>query len=75
MSYNIHEGGEHRDECEEGRDQELLEESQYEADAGKRADEYRRALAESRDDLILISKSCWDSVRKIDDLITKLESP
>jgi len=74
MSYNLNEDGDHRDECEEGRDQELLADSQYEADAGKRADEYRRALTETRDDLILISKYCWDSVRKIENLITKLES-
>ncbi len=74
MSYNLNNGGEHRDESEEGRDQELLKDSQYEADEPKRADEYRRALTETRDDLILISKSAWDSVRKIENLITKLES-
>jgi len=74
MSYNIHEGGDHRDECEEGRDQELLEDSQYESDAGKRADEYRKALKQTQEELLLISNSCWKSVRMIDDLISKLES-
>lgn len=74
MSYNIHEDGEHRDTCEEGRDEQLVKESQYDADAGKRAQEYAKAMMETRDDLILISKSCWASVRKIDNLITKLES-
>lgn len=74
MSYNIQEDGDHRDICEEARDEQQWKESVYDAEAGKRADEYRRALAETRDDLILISKSCWDSVRKIDNLISKLES-
>jgi len=74
MSYNIHDDGDHRDECEEGRDEQLLADSQYEADAGKRADEYRKALLDVKDDFLLISNSCWASVRKIDNLISKLES-
>ena len=74
MSYNLNDDGEHRDTCEEGRDEQLVRENQYDADADKRAQEYAKTMIETRNELIMISKYCWDSVRKIDNLITKLES-
>lgn len=76
MSYNHHEDDPppERDEYQEAVDEQLTKDAIYKDNAPARAEAYLLALCSLRQDLAMLWAASMESIRKIDNILSKHEN-